>query len=228
VVALGIMPRTITRLLMLRPMLPRHLSLRVSLRHRTPQKILSNLPYSAQTEVCIVPDCAFPKAKFNASTLSNLNSFFVSIQSSLTRNPDTLFHTLIDCGSSHCFVDPKFISKHQIPTSDIPLIRLCLLDGTSNSIITQAVDLPIRFPTGEDTPFTFYVTPLDSSCLLMLGLNWLTCYNLSIDWELRRLTFRTPPTKNSIPTSVSSGPVLGPKTPVTLLLLKHLHPPSFW
>ena len=37
-VAPGITPRIVTRLLMLRPALPRHLSLRVSPIHRTPQK----------------------------------------------------------------------------------------------------------------------------------------------------------------------------------------------
>jgi hypothetical protein len=88
----------------------------------TSKNILSSLPYSAQTVGCVVPDRALPEAKFNTSTLSDPNSFFVSIRSSLSRNPDTPFCALIDCGSSHCFVDPKFVSKHRIPTSDIPPI----------------------------------------------------------------------------------------------------------
>jgi hypothetical protein len=42
--------------------------------------------------------------------------------------------TLIDSGSSHCFIDPTFVTTHNLSMSSIPPIELHLFDGTCNSV----------------------------------------------------------------------------------------------
>jgi len=114
-------------------------------------------------------------------------------------------HALLDSRSTHCFVDIQFVHKNNITTYSVPPITLQLFDGTSNFVITQAVDIWVKFPTSSDvTHMTFYLTPLDSECSIVLGHNWLTHYNPLIESSL---TFRTPAQSLLVPPSTSS-PVL--------------------
>ena len=123
---------------------------------------------------------------------------------------------LIDSGSSHCFIDSKFVNKHSLETYTITPLELCLLDGSTNTFITKAIKLNIQFSTGEVNSETFYITPLDSSCMLVLGHSWLTHYNLLIDWVLGHIKFckgtlRMP--TSLVPPSVESTSVFASMAP---------------
>ena len=72
----------------------------------------------------------------------------------------------------------KSDNKADDKTSSAPPIELRLFDGTSNSIITQSVNLPVSFPIGESMTINFYVTLLNLSCTVVLAhplqsIDWL-------------------------------------------------------
>ena len=153
-----------------------------------------------------MPSCApLEYCHLNVSALSDPNSFHIPLTSPLVSDSETSIPTLIDSGSSHCFVDTSFTSQYNLPVSSIPPIRLKLLDGsTSDSVITSTLRLPVEFSTVESQTLDFFVLPLDPTSPLVLGLNWLTRYNPLIDCVLGSITFcphllepSTPPTSSA-------------------------------
>ncbi|KIK96318.1 hypothetical protein PAXRUDRAFT_68838, partial [Paxillus rubicundulus Ve08.2h10] len=149
------------------------------------------------------------ETKLNVSTLSNPNSLTPSITILSYDIPN--FPALLDSGSSDCFIDTTFITKIKIKTYSIPPILLHLFNGTSNSYITRAIDLSVHFATSNITSATFYVTLLDSACSLVLGHNWLTCYNPLINWVFDSIMFCS--IQQQVPTPPTS-PLQSPESPL--------------
>ena len=124
------------------------------------------------------------------SALSNPDSLMLSLSSDTL--PNVSLASLVDSGSSDLFINLTFVNIHRLPTHSILPIKLQLMDRTSNSVITQSLDLPIRFPTKEIQNLTFFVTPLDQGCTIVLGYCWLACFNPTIDWVLGCIFFHQP------------------------------------
>jgi len=72
------------------------------------QKIISSPLNPVPSKGCVDLTSAGSYLQLNASALSNSNSLYVDVTSSFT--PEH-FRALVDSGSSHCFVDPKFVNK---------------------------------------------------------------------------------------------------------------------
>src|SRR3984957_7686127 len=159
----------------------------------------SSLLEPAWTSGCTDLDRAIELVCLNASAPFKPNALFLPVSTSLL--PNTLiFKALVDSGSTHCFIDSHFVEKKNITTYPINPIRLKLFDCSSSShMITKAIDIPLQIAPGHITSFTFYVTMLDPSCVMVLGYNWLTHYNPLIDWVLSSITFQTTHIKNPVP-----------------------------
>ena len=152
------------------------------------------------------------EVRLNAAALSNPDSLHTPI--SFPSFPSVTSTGLVDSGSSHCFVDPDFISSNSFPSYEIPPVTLRLLDGSIGAIITRATEIDIRFSTKDVLRLKFYITVLDSSSAFVFGFNWLHRYNPSIDWSAGQILFF-----RRLPTSVSSSSRAGltdsPESPVS-------------
>jgi len=110
------------------------------------KKIVRAPPDSAQDEGRIDSTRA-KELRLNAVTLSNPTSLCPYV--SLLDYPSiSEFPALVDCGSSHCFIETSLVQKQKLCTYLIPPIPLHLFDGTCNATISEAIDLSVRFSSG--------------------------------------------------------------------------------
>ena len=116
---------------------------------------------------------------------------------------DSRLKTLLDTGSSDCFIRPDYASEHNITLRSIAPRRLTLIDGSKAGWIKHSARLSVQFPSGELMDLDFYVFPLEPGTDAVLGYRWFHDYNPLIDWRSHTLTFRTIPPQR--PASPSSG-----------------------
>src|SRR6266481_9038369 len=121
------------------------------------------------------------------------NSFFLSLTSTSVHNLLQPFHTLLDSGSSHSFVNEAFATNNKLKFSYLlNPIPLKMFDRSTPSNVSKKVRMPITFSTGEMHHLEFFVTNLDKNYSLILGYDWLAQHNPNIDWTETKIMFREP------------------------------------
>src|SRR5258708_3736178 len=137
----------------------------------------------------------------NTTSLSP-NSFFLSLTSRAACNPLRPFRALLDSGSLHSFVNEAFMLKNKLKFSYLlKAIPLRMFDGSTTSTVDRTCHIPITFSTSESHTLDLFVTKLDEEYSVVLGYDWLTQYNLSIDRVEMKITFcnpKTPPETSSL------------------------------
>jgi hypothetical protein len=132
----------------------------------------------------------FERVHLNAASFRSPSALFIDIHTENIQN----IRTLIDSGSSDCFIDSRFALANNFHLENLPIpLRLSLFDGSAsaNGLIIQFTTQKIRLPCGAQQPVRFLLTTLDHSASAVLGYSWLHRYNPLIDWVTHDITFRT-------------------------------------
>ncbi len=76
----------------------------------------------------------------------------------------------------------------------LKVIPLRMFTGSTTLTIDRTCHIPITFSTSESHTVDLFVTKLDKEYLLVLGYDWLTQHNPSIDWVEMKIMFCNPET----------------------------------
>jgi Aspartyl protease len=155
---------------------------------------------SAQLVDCDSP-CADQVVVLNAIISAKVKALLIPVIS--LHFPNLSFSCVIDCGSSHCYIDSHYAKVNHFPIVSIPRMRLHLIDGSSPSYIMRATDISVRFPCGTTHQVRFLITKLDTKFPAVLGLDWLTLHNPLINWADSSVTFRDHPDISPVTTTQS-------------------------
>jgi len=76
---------------------------------------------------------------------------------------------LVDLGLSDSFIDPFFVTRHELSTKSVSSLPLSLIDGTVSNFVKEIVTLPINLVCGSSFELNLFVTPLAKEYPIVLG-----------------------------------------------------------
>jgi Retroviral aspartyl protease len=135
--------------------------------------------------------CADRDVVLNAIISPKVKALLIEVTS--LHFPNLSFSCMIDCGSSHCFIDFHYAKVNHFLIVSVPQMRLHLIDRSSPSDIMRATDVSVQFPCGTTHQVRFSITKLDTKFPAVLGLDWLILHNPLINWADSSVTFRGHP-----------------------------------
>ncbi|TPX34287.1 hypothetical protein SeLEV6574_g08296, partial [Synchytrium endobioticum] len=129
-------------------------------------------------------------ARISATERKYPPNFLIDV---VLKHPDTgkslEAKALLDSGASRSFIGENFAHKHRIPQSVLQKRqKLKLADGQPTAPVThqtKELSMVIQNHQEEITLPLFKTKEYD----IILGLDWLTYHNPSVDWELRTIVF---------------------------------------